>query len=471
MKKNWLIGTGVLALAIVAGLGMWGGLFSREPQNPVAPENSAAQTSKPAGEEDVLQDNLEILASHLQIPSGTLDTLFQAIRDHGVPPLQVHQLLLQKTSEFNDLKRQLEPAEGQDPGSLPPYAQAVLAALESGDFSEAKNLLTQFLSQDENAGMPGPEKLKAHTQARLGRIENLQLEYEKAADYFGRAGEAAGADALALQSDLLGWQGTALYLAGRFDDAETAYKQSLKLAEQAFFPLHPAQVNALNNLAGLYRSTGKLKLAEPLYLKAIEIRKKALGPRHVSVAGPLNDLASLYLALGDYKSARVLLEEALDLREQAYGPDDPSVAAALNNLANLYQLTGDMSKAQDILERSLGIIRKALGPDHIRVAMSLNNLAQLSQYQGDLDTARTRYLEALAISEKVLGPVHPDVAAILINLAELDMKTDRLDKAEILWRRALNILEATVGPQHPDVEKIKAQLAEIRLANARKSVQ
>ncbi|MBI9076112.1 MAG: tetratricopeptide repeat protein [Desulfatibacillum sp.] len=475
MKKTWLILIGIVALAALAGMGIWGGWFTHPPQEPEPSENSLAQIQESPEDQNAHQGNLETLAKQLKLPAGALDVIFQAIRNHGVPPIQVHQLLLQKTAEFNDLRRQLEPSDSQGADTLPPYAEKVLAALESGDFSRAEDLLARSLTPEEATGLDSEDKedlvLKILTLARLGRIRNLQLDYEKAAEYFARAGAAAGDNLLALQADLYGWQGTALFLDGKPDEAEKAFKESLKTAESAFAPLHPARVNALNNLAGLYRSTGKLKQAEPLYLRAIAIRKEALGPRHPSVAGVLSDLASLYLAMGDYGQARALLEEALSIREQELGPEDPSVAASLNNLANIYQLSGDSAKARELLERSLAITKKALGPEHIRVAMTLNNLARFSQQQGDLEQARTQYLEALAISEKVLGPTHPDVAAILINLAELDMETDRLDKAEILWRRALNILEATMGSQNEEVAKIKAQLAEIRMANAKKSME
>ncbi|WP_051326957.1 tetratricopeptide repeat protein [Desulfatibacillum aliphaticivorans] len=469
MNKNRLTLIVIIVLTALAGLAIWSGLSTQKAS--IRESGKGAETAAQR-EKEAADGSLEALAGRLELSPAVLDVIIRSIRDHGIPPLRVHQLLLQKKTEFNDLLSQLQPSkEGGE--SFTPHAREVAAALKAGDFDNARSLLQNALSELE-AGTISSDKdpdLKALTLARLGRLENLQLEYEKAAGYFGQAAQAAQKDSLALKSDLYGWQGTVLFLAEDFEQAEKAYKDSLNLAEKAFSPVHPAKVNALNNLAGLYRSTGRPKLAEPLYLKAIDIRKKALGARHPSLAAPLSNLASLYLEMGDFKEAVLLLENALSIREEALGPDDPSVAASLNNLANVYQVIGETDKAKELLLRSLDITRKALGPDHLRVAMTLNNLAKLSQRQGDDELARARYLEALAISEKVLGPVHPDVAAILINLAELDMKADQLDKAEILWRKALNILEATVGPAHPDVQKIKEQLAQIRIANAKESIQ
>ena len=48
----------------------------------------------------------------------------------------------------------------------------------------------------------------------------------------------------------------------------------------------------LNNVALIYRKTGRQKAAEPYYLHALEIYEKQLGPEHPDVASVLNNLAS-----------------------------------------------------------------------------------------------------------------------------------------------------------------------------------
>jgi hypothetical protein len=53
--------------------------------------------------------------------------------------------------------------------------------------------------------------------------------------------------------------------------------------------IHPSYATRLNNLAGLYKVTGKYDLAEPLYLQAIEILETTLGNDHPNTkAGKAN---------------------------------------------------------------------------------------------------------------------------------------------------------------------------------------
>jgi hypothetical protein len=51
---------------------------------------------------------------------------------------------------------------------------------------------------------------------------------------------------------------------------------------------------SLNNLAELYRIQGRNALAESLYRRSLSIREQALGPEHPSVATSLNNLAAFY---------------------------------------------------------------------------------------------------------------------------------------------------------------------------------
>jgi Tetratricopeptide repeat len=60
---------------------------------------------------------------------------------------------------------------------------------------------------------------------------------------------------------------------------------------------------------------------------------KALGPDHPSLALGLNNLAKLYRVTGRYAEAEPLCQRPLAIDEKALGPDHPSVAMSLNNMA------------------------------------------------------------------------------------------------------------------------------------------
>src|SRR6266498_814312 len=89
-------------------------------------------------------------------------------------------------------------------------------------------------------------------------------------------------------------QVTELYQAGKFNEAIPIDKKSLELSQIALGPDNPATVQALNNLAELYRSMGNYAKAEPLYQRALNIDEKALGSDHSDTARALNNLAGLY---------------------------------------------------------------------------------------------------------------------------------------------------------------------------------
>ena len=50
----------------------------------------------------------------------------------------------------------------------------------------------------------------------------------------------------------------------------------------------------LNNVALIFRKSGRQKAAEPYYLHALQIYEKQLGPDHADVASVLNNLAVFY---------------------------------------------------------------------------------------------------------------------------------------------------------------------------------
>jgi len=245
-------------------------------------------------------------------------------------------------------------------------------------------------------------------------------------------------------------QVTELYQAGKFNEAIPIAKKSLELSEIALGPDNPATVQALNNLAELYRSMGDYAKAEPLYQRALNITEKAVGPDHPATAQALNNLGLLYYYMGDYAKAEPLYQRAFNIREKALGPDHPDTATSLNNLAELYRSLSNYVKAEPLYQRALKIDEKALGADHSDTARALNNLAGLYYSIGDYAKAEPLFQRALNIREKALGPDHPATAQTLNNLAELYRSVGDDAKAEPLFQRALNIREKALGPDHPD---------------------
>ncbi len=86
-----------------------------------------------------------------------------------------------------------------------------------------------------------------------------------------------------------------------------------------------------------------------------------LGPEHPDVATSLNNLAELYRATGRYAEAEPLYQRAIAIAETTLGPEHPDLAIWLNNLANLYQATGRYAEAEPLLKRALEPCSSGLG--------------------------------------------------------------------------------------------------------------
>ncbi len=73
---------------------------------------------------------------------------------------------------------------------------------------------------------------------------------------------------------------------------------------------------ALNNLGLLYYSQGKYAEAEPLFKRALAIEEKALGPDHPDLATTLENMADLYKKTGRLDEAKRFEERAQAIRSR-----------------------------------------------------------------------------------------------------------------------------------------------------------
>ena len=109
----------------------------------------------------------------------------------------------------------------------------------------------------------------------------------------------------------------------------------------------------LNNVALIFRKSGRQKAAEPYYLHALEIYEKQLGPNHADVASVLNNLAVFYTNERRYTEAEKTHLRALAIREKAYPPTHPDIAQSKSNLAVVYHSRGDYARAAELYRASL----------------------------------------------------------------------------------------------------------------------
>lgn len=130
---------------------------------------------------------------------------------------------------------------------------------------------------------------------------------------------------------------------------ETAFKAGAKLEDIPYSDLG----TILNNVALIYRRTGRQKAAEPYYVQALEIYERQLGPDHPDVASVLNNLAVFYTNERRFAEAEKTHLRALSIREKAHPPTHPDIAQSKCNLAVVYHSNGDYERASELYRASI----------------------------------------------------------------------------------------------------------------------
>ena len=255
-----------------------------------------------------------------------------------------------------------------------------------------------------------------------------------------------------------------LYREGRLDEAILLAERALSIQQRALGPDRPGVVNAINNLALLYRAAGDYGSAEALFERVLEITTDTLGPQDPAIAITINNLGMLYWEQRDHERAAQYLEKALSIWERSLGPDRPEVAVSLSNVASLYRNMGDFERAESLYEKALAIWEKSLDPIHDQVADALRSLGAIRQRNGDYERAESFLKRALALEEKAHGADPTDTAVALSNLASLYYESGDYARAKPLLERVLAIVEGAHGPDHLDVASALSNLASVHVA-------
>ena len=109
----------------------------------------------------------------------------------------------------------------------------------------------------------------------------------------------------------------------------------------------------LNNVALIFRKSGRQKAAEPYYLHALQIYEKQLGPEHADVASVLNNLGVFYTNERRFSEAEKTHLRALAIREKVHPSTHPDIAQSKCNLAVVYHSRGDYARAAELYRASL----------------------------------------------------------------------------------------------------------------------
>ena len=243
------------------------------------------------------------------------------------------------------------------------------------------------------------------------------------------------------------------------EDSIELYEQVLAEYERVLGADHPDTLTVRNNLAGAYKSAGRLAEAVELFERVLADRVRVLGPDHPDTLAARNNLAGAYYSVGRFGEAIELFERVLAERERVLGSDHPDTLTTRNNLAGAYYFAGRFGEAIELLGRVLAERERVLGPDHPDTLTTRNNLAFAYHSAGRFGEAIELFERVLADQERVLGPDHPGTLTTRNSLAGAYEDVGRFGEAIELFERVLADQERVLGPDHPDTLNARDNLA------------
>ena len=268
--------------------------------------------------------------------------------------------------------------------------------------------------------------------------------------------------------------GTVLKFIGRWEEADSYYRQALMLVSQmghkhlearcylaigtlargqgdyprALEWLEQARIEfaASKESAGLsetlveigivYYHQGNLAPANTHLEESVRLARR-LGDRQ-RMALALHNLGNVAFDQGDYTTTRIRYEESLAIRREI--GDRVGIAGTLNNLGILASYQGDYVATKALYEESLAI-RREIG-DQLGVSISLNNLGIVAKEQGEYDLAGALYQESLALKQ-MLGD-RQGTAVIFNNMAAIAFDQGDFAAAQSLYEKSL-VLRREIG--------------------------
>jgi CHAT domain-containing protein/tetratricopeptide (TPR) repeat protein len=267
-----------------------------------------------------------------------------------------------------------------------------------------------------------------------------------------------------------------LYLNKR--DASQGEEYSLKSKicfENAGDTLEMSYGYALNNLAIVYKESGRLHLSEKTLLKAIKVKEAApywsnldiiYLPQSYSLLADVyaqlgdyprmekaksqecfwllkeskeseihyywrrNNLGNKFIELGEFEKAALVYKEAVDGKKALLGAKDPDVAMSLLNLGNALSQLRQYAEAIEIYHEAYSIFALDSVRYTLNLGWVLNNLGLSSMAQGDYQKARSYTQRSLQKKEQTIGTDNTDWNGTNINLILIDIAEGNYETAE-----------------------------------------
>ena len=361
-------------------------------------------------------------------------------------------------------------AQIEDRGiALETYSAEMLARFEAGEYQATVEIA-------EEALMVAAQRNGQNHPDTLVLLNNLALFYQR----IGRFDDAETLyrDAYARQAQVLGREdpetlrtlhnlATLYFDLGRYEEAERLGAIALEGRLGVLGPDHPDTLSSADGQASIYHSAGRFAAAEALYLQVLSARERVFGAEHRDTLMTAHNLGQLLSDTGQFDRAREIMVRTLEARERVLGPDHPDTLATVNNLAGVYTDLGELHAAERALRRALVGFQIQFGIGHPYTLTALGNLGEVYTLMGEFEAAESVLSLALGRRRTQLGDDHPQTLISMSNLAGLYGQIGRAEEAELLYREALTRARSALGSDHPTTLTIRNNLANVYRAAGR----
>ncbi|MCB9914607.1 MAG: CHAT domain-containing protein [Planctomycetes bacterium] len=244
-------------------------------------------------------------------------------------------------------------------------------------------------------------------------------------------------DLVRLRSMALNVLATLATSEGRLDDAERLARASLALRRATTGELDAGYAVSLVNLANVLVLAGELPLARDLHAHALDLRRAVAPDDVAALVNSLTNLGQIESELGRDAAARAALEEALQRAAELPQGASRDSAYAASLLAGLETGAGDLARAERLAREGLRQLRELFPDGHPDLANHRMVLARVLLTRGDFGAARAELEAARAVAEAHPGHPRTDLPGVLDLLASLEGLEGDAPAALDAARRAL----------------------------------
>lgn len=243
---------------------------------------------------------------------------------------------------------------------------------------------------------------------------------------------------------------------GRLDDAVTADREALDVAQRSLGPDHHTTGYAMIHLADQVNDIEQDgAAAERLLRRGLELMTRRFGENSVRLLHGLNSLADLLAARGDAEAER-LSRRALAISRAATGPEHPRVAEQLHSLASVLAALGRTREAEAPAREALGLSIRAMGQGHQVVTTRrmplLAHVLDLQRRHGEADEVFRQAFELVQRPSHVrIGQMHREYGLMLLRRGDHA-------RAERQLLESLAMLEQAYSGAHPNIDETKRAL-------------